>query len=92
MMCYERTLPSRSHARRLMKYGLTAEVYNKLIEAQDNSCAICRAPFIKTPHVDHDHSDGRVRGLLCAGCNLFCGMLENTEKRESATLYLGELL
>ena len=53
-------------------YGLGLEDYLRLLSSQGGGCAICG----KTPEqerrnlaVDHDHTTGRIRGLLCALCN-----------------------
>jgi len=53
-------------------YMLSEEDFNLLLESQKFRCACCGLEFndIDTPNVDHDHSDGRVRGLLCRKCNL----------------------
>lgn len=49
------------------RYGITAEEADAMLEAQGGLCAICRAaPAV---HVDHDHSSGIVRALLCFNCN-----------------------
>jgi len=65
----------------LRKYGITISDYDALFEAQAGRCAICgiekeawhpgagAAGRIKFLVVDHDHADGRVRGLLCGNCN-----------------------
>lgn len=60
---------------RKRRYGVSVEeVFNKQKE-QDNACAICHATFTRTPHVDHNHLTGKVRGLLCGSCNTACGKL-----------------
>lgn len=53
------------------KFGLTFAQYELLIKYQSNRCAICRKEFIGSikAHVDHCHSNGFVRGLLCGRCN-----------------------
>jgi len=58
------------------RYGLTEEEYNQMILQQDNKCAVCTQPFTTTPHVDHCHTTGRVRGLLCSPCNTGLGVYE----------------
>ena len=61
----------RERAGHLMrKFGMTLEQYDAMLEAQGGGCAICsRAPKEIALHVDHDHSTGRVRSLLCFRCN-----------------------
>lgn len=63
------------HLRHL--YKLDVAQYSALLDRQDNACAICRQPFTGTPHVDHDHPTGRVRGLLCERCNKGIGYLND---------------
>lgn len=59
------------------KYGITIEDRQKLYDAQAGCCAICHIPEIKARRkclaVDHCHTSGRVRGLLCDGCNQLLG-------------------
>lgn len=69
------------------KYGITIEQYNELLERQDYVCAICKSSETATEKntlrslaVDHCHSTGRVRGLLCTSCNFFLGQLESREE------------
>lgn len=65
---------------RLKRYGLIPERYEELLQAQDGRCAICR----QTPEtfmIDHDHKTGRVRGLLCPGCNLGLGHFKDDPDR-----------
>lgn len=60
-----------------------------MLVSQGGACAICRKPFVKTPHVDHRHIDGKVRGLLCAGCNTKVASVESP-LREAVERYLSE--
>jgi hypothetical protein len=58
-----------------VKYGLTMEQVNTMSDAQHNKCAICEDKFdtnYKT-QIDHCHSTGKVRGLLCINCNWLIG-------------------
>jgi len=50
-------------------YGLTVEEFEQMVEAQSNKCAICEKDLTNDLHVDHCHSTGKVRGLLCSACN-----------------------
>jgi hypothetical protein len=74
----------------IRKYGITAEQYAEMLEGQQGLCAIClRPPGKKRLHVDHCHSSGRVRGLLCDDCNLGIGKLGDDAARvTSAAAYL----
>lgn len=53
------------------KLGMTIEQYDVLLEAQGGGCFICGRPPREdiSLHVDHDHSTGKVRGILCFCCN-----------------------
>lgn len=54
---------------------------------QDGKCAIpvCRR---EAKVVDHDHVTGIVRGLLCQGCNVALGFLEDVLWTTGAHEYL----
>lgn len=67
------------------KFGITPEEYDSMLAAQDGRCAICMSEKSPTPRgtyntfaVDHDHETGRVRGLLCASCNLGLGKFSDS--------------
>lgn len=77
------------------KYQLTIEDYNSLVAEQNNRCAICFSLFNllegRKPPVDHCHSTGKIRGLLCRNCNLGLGnFLDNPEFLMNAIFYLKE--
>ena len=57
------------------KYGVSLNEYYQMLEAQDNECAICGTNItgLGDAHIDHDHKTGKVRGLLCASCNIGLG-------------------
>jgi hypothetical protein len=64
--------------RRAARYGLSADEYRAMFEAQAGVCALCAAPpGAKALHVDHCHATGKVRGLLCHMCNLAVGLFKD---------------
>jgi hypothetical protein len=77
---------------RTIRYGISPEEYEELLEEQLNSCACCgssnpkrKAGFV----VDHDHNTGRIRGLLCHNCNIGIGLLgDSLDGLELAFNYL----
>ena len=74
------------------RYGLTVEEYDKISASQNYVCAICSLPESKVKKngiklilvVDHDHSTGKVRQLLCNKCNIFIGHIETSNAPLSA--------
>jgi hypothetical protein len=63
------------------QYGLTISQYNDLLVTQEYVCAICkRKPLKHRLGVDHNHTTGSVRGLLCHSCNLSLGLANDDEK------------
>ena len=76
------------------KYGLSIEEYNVLLENQNHSCAICKCNVTSKRvkgsfAVDHNHTTGKIRGLLCNQCNRAIGMLNDSpELLQTALTYL----
>lgn len=73
------------------KYGITAEEFREMLFQQENKCAICGNEFLtsKAPCIDHDHETGKIRGILCNGCNSGIGFLKDSiENLRNAALYL----
>jgi hypothetical protein len=65
-------------------YGITVEQYAEMLAVQDGCCAICKRSESRTRGsraitlaVDHCHSSGSVRGLLCGRCNTAIGLLQD---------------
>lgn len=58
------------------RYGITLEQHDAMLAEQNGLCAICGAApdpngvrAASRLHIDHDHSSGQVRALLCLTCN-----------------------
>ncbi|MBS7812309.1 endonuclease VII domain-containing protein [Roseococcus sp. XZZS9] len=75
----------------MKKYGITIEQIEVMLLKQ-NGCAICHSEhpgWNKGWNVDHDHQDGRVRGILCQPCNLMIGLSKDrTDTLAKAIEYL----
>lgn len=74
-------------------YGITLEDYTAMYLAQDGKCWICKES--KPPNgkgglvVDHCHTKGHVRGLLCSSCNTGIGKFkESIQSLQRAIDYL----
>ena len=84
----------RSHLRN--RYGLEWEDYVNLWHTQEKRCSICEQPIIlhgkssgDVAHVDHCHTTGNVRGLLCGHCNKGLGYFRDSlEVLKDAITYL----
>ena len=71
---YKKSIRKRALKR---KYNITIEDYHRMLEDQGNGCAICGTNDpgggSSVFRVDHDHKNGKVRGLLCLYCNTILG-------------------
>ena len=74
------------------KLGLRQVDYDNLYHEQHGKCAICgthQSELSSSLHVDHDHINGKIRGLLCINCNLALGNFkDNIENLINAIVYL----
>jgi hypothetical protein len=76
------------------KYGLSMEEYQQMLRDQNGVCAICKRPQNRTHPtagihelcVDHCHTTGAIRGLLCHDCNSALGLLHDDPERAKALL------
>jgi len=76
-------------------YGITLEDYKKLFQEQKGVCAICKEYKVTNKsdklYVDHNHTTGNVRGLLCHFCNQGLGNFEdNINLLQSSIDYLNK--
>lgn len=73
-------------------YGISLEIYDKMLIESCGKCAICKLPFQNStnePVIDHDHATNKVRGLLHSSCNSALGFLnENHATLLGAIEYL----
>jgi len=77
------------------KYNLTEEQYQLLLKEQGYVCKLCGTDKVGGKwtvfHVDHCHTTGKIRGLLCTNCNRGLGMLGDTlQSIEKAYIYMKE--
>lgn len=59
-----------------LKYCLSPQGYEQLLIQQESKCGICGISHYEVRYglcVDHNHYNGKVRGLLCRNCNLLLG-------------------
>jgi hypothetical protein len=70
----ERLLQMQKGWARQRLYGLSQEDYDAMLLKTNGNCQMCGYKFLKTPHIDHCHVTGKVRGLLCAECNTSLGI------------------
>ena len=75
----------RRHQQLSRLFNITIEDYNLMLLKQNNVCFICEKPQSKFQKgsnktralaVDHNHSTGKVRSLLCTSCNTAIGLLQ----------------
>lgn len=89
---------SRSHSNRYLErnYGINMDVYEQMLNEQNHLCKICGEEGFTMANyhsmklvVDHCHSTGVVRGLLCHNCNRALGLLKDSKKAlKTAIAYL----
>lgn len=82
-----------SHLRR--RFGIDYADYERILAAQGGVCAICGGTELRRHHkfmsIDHDHTSGAIRGILCDNCNQGLGNFK--DKRgllKAAMAYLAQ--
>ena len=92
---YHQRNPDR-HRNNFLKrtFGITVDEYREMIAKRNGLCDICKSPEPGGKgnfHLDHDHTTGEIRGILCAKCNLGIGSLQDSiEILEAAANYLAK--
>ena len=70
-------------------YGIDTDQYNDMLKEQNYRCMVCnevetgraRGGGFKCLSVDHCHTSGKIRGLLCSNCNSALGLLNEDRDR-----------
>ena len=88
---------------KLKYFNMSIKDFEKLLEEQNQRCAICGRDFnelfrkynnkttVRTPRIDHDHKTGKIRGILCNRCNMLLGRcVDNSYILIKAVNYLKE--
>ncbi len=68
-----------SDQHRVKKYSVRPGQFKALRQRQRGRCAICKR-HMESPHIDHNHRTGLVRGLLCKNCNWLLGHAQESKK------------
>lgn len=78
-------------------YKMTLDEYQAMYDEQNGLCLICnqqtkgRGEQKNTLAVDHNHTTGKIRGLLCSHCNTGLGLFRDNKKLlQQAINYLNE--
>jgi hypothetical protein len=72
-------------------YGISFEEKQAMVIGQDRKCALCGDSFVseKHTHLDHNHTTGQIRGVLCSSCNTGLGLFgESVEKLKKGIEYI----
>jgi hypothetical protein len=86
----------RHHQHVKRKFGISRDGYEKMLLSQNGKCAICgtenpsrNGKAVKNFAVDHNHTTGQVRSLLCTPCNQGIGhFLDSPNLLRTAATYL----
>ncbi len=60
------------------RFGISLEEYQALIKESEGVCYICKTEA--KLHIDHNHTTGKVRKLLCRLCNTALGMIKENHQ------------
>lgn len=78
----------------IFRYKLNRLQQIQLYESQNRKCRLCDIElnmFVghRGGFVDHCHSTGKIRGILCNRCNTIVGGLESHQNLERILNYIG---
>lgn len=102
VMTREEALERRRRQRYVLNYGISYEDWEAMLEWAGFACEGCEAKLeVQTPHprtgkptlrLDHNHTTGTPRGVLCNACNLIIGFASDDPQRlRNLASYLEDL-
>jgi hypothetical protein len=87
VVSYEKKRERDRRSHRYRMYGVTEPQYQALLAASSGLCEICGGT--NRLGIDHSHTTGKPRGLLCRACNVGLGYLkESSVLLQSAIHYV----
>jgi len=91
---FDRYLQKRYPNGKGFRIPFTETDYNLMLTEQKDSCVLCSTTTNQNGRkldVDHDHTTGKIRGLLCNRCNFAIGIIkEDANTAYNLYLYLKE--
>ena len=87
--CCKKCHKEKNKNNRFSRYkDFSKEQYEEMYKQQNGKCSLCNKMYIQL-HIDHCHSTGIVRGLLCSSCNSALGKFgDNIEGLQKAIDYI----
>lgn len=72
---------TRASYKLIHNYGLKKCQFDMILKSQNNCCVICKRSFEEQQvNVDHCHTTGIIRGLLCSQCNRGLGFFQDSSE------------
>jgi Autographiviridae endonuclease VII len=71
------------HNKLKYEFNISLKDYDNILLQQNNCCKICKRnqfEISKKLAIDHCHSTGKVRGLLCQNCNTGLGQFKDNKE------------
>lgn len=86
-------VPNRKAGQRAAIFGISQVEYDRLLETQNRTCAVCQYPLnlltSRQVVIDHCHVTDVVRGVVCIRCNILLGAIDEAGWIERAKAYVG---
>jgi hypothetical protein len=78
-------VPDKNARGRMCRYGVSQPEYETMKAANNGVCPLCKLRPVTD--IDHNHSTGKVRGMLCMRCNGVLGNVEDSGWLKRALKY-----